>query len=291
MKHLARQSRQSTARRGFTLIELLTVITIIAILLSLILPTLSGVLGSGDLAAVSAEMTQLEQALATFKSQYGEYPPSNIFIPGQGGTWNVKSRAAISKIWPQFDFPSRGGLNNADPLHLNGAECLVFFLGGIEGGSVSAPVLAGFSRNPLKPWTESENPHGPFMEFDLGRMDDQDEDGAYEYLDALPGQETPILYLSTGGTRYNKDNDPALDDYDVHVTDISNPAVDARDLKEVYMQANGKTPYRADSYQLISPGEDGEYGVGGAYTPDEDLPNDRRAEADNITNFSSGTLN
>jgi prepilin-type N-terminal cleavage/methylation domain-containing protein len=288
MKHMI---KPSIGRHGFTLLELLAVITIIAILLALILPTLSGIIGSGDQAAVSAEMTQLDQALATFKSTYGEYPPSSIFIPAQGGTWNVKSRAAISKIWPQFDFSSRGGLNNADRLHLNGAECLVFFLGGIESGSVTAPVLGGFSRNPLTPWTASENPHGPFMEFDLGRMVDVDGDDAYEYLDALPSQETPILYLSTGGTRYNKDNDPALDDYDVHVTDINNPSVDPRDLKEVYMQANGKTPYRADSYQLISPGEDGEYGTGGTYTPDEDFPTDRRVEADNITNFSSGTLN
>ena len=67
--------------------------------------------------------------------------------------------------------------------------------------------------------------------------------------------------------------------------------------------ADWDTPQRADGFQIISPGEDGEYGPGGLYTDGSELPARdldgnstidpwelRRAEDDNITNFSNGPL-
>lgn len=281
------QLRSATNRRtAFTLLELLAVITIISILLALLMPVLSSLLGRGDEAAVSAEMTQLNQALAAFKAKFGDYPPSYIKIPKQGDPWDAKSRAAIKAIWPQFDFSARGGLDALNPVpgekYLSGAECLVFFLGGMESGTTSAPVLAGFSKNPLTPWTVAENADGPFMEFDFTRLTDVDGDNLFEYLDPYPDQSTPLLYVSASGGRYNKSHtDP--DDYSVFGT--------AKDMAGLYTQADGKTPHNSDSFQLISPGADGEYGSGGPYTAGEDLPSNRQNEVDNITNFSGGTLN
>lgn len=275
-----------TVRSGFTLLELIAVVAIIAILLALLLPVLQGILGTGNQAAVAADLTQLDQALTSFKSKFGDYPPSSLTIPAAGSTWGAKHRAAIKSFWPQFDFTTNGGLGNSSALNLSGAECLVFFLGGIESGTPDAPVLAGFSKNPLTPWSASGNPDGPFMEFDLSRISDVDGDDLFEYLDAMPDQSTPIMYVSASGGRYNKTTDSgAHDDYDVYGDD------DPRNMLGCYMQADGSTPQRKDSFQLISPGEDGEYGEGGAYSPDEELTGTRRTEVDNITSFSSGTLN
>ena len=315
-----KQHTQPRTRLGFTLLELLAVITIISMLLALILPTLSGVIGKGDQAAVEAEITQLDQALTAFKQQYGEYPPSFLKIPQRGGSWAPKSRAAVGKFWPQFNFstspPSgssagdanylwNGGLNNDPEITLSGAECLVFFLGGVESGGVGSARLSGFSKNPLTPWAASSSSIGPFMEFDFGRLVDVDNDMSFEYLDAMPGQTTPFLYLSGSGRNLNKDNDNMLrtlapinetrvqvwDDYDVFGLS------DARNMDFCYLQPDGdgnpttNQPYKSDTFQLISAGADGEYGPGGVYADGDNLTGDRRGEADNITNFSGGRLN
>jgi len=300
-------SPQQPDRSGFTLIELLAVITIIAILLALILPAISGVMRNARNAEAATELTKIDQALTTFREKFGEYPPSFLSIPAAGGTWNASSRAAIKSIWPQFNFATNGGLGNSTAFNLSGAECLVFFLGGIQNGNISAPGVYGFSTNPLSPWTQSGNPDGPFLEFDFGRLTDVDGDGLFEYVDTLAGQTTPILYLSGGGGNMNRDNDNELrvlpphndtlvqgnDDYDVFDPTGANSS---KNMKACYLQPDGDAdftnniPYKKDSFQLISPGEDGEYGTGGVYSEGEDLSGNRRIEADNITNFSGGTL-
>src|SRR5512135_3015670 len=71
-------------RPGFTMVELLVVIVIIALLLALLLPAINGAVRSARNAAVSAEINQLSQALADFKSKYGDYPPSRILLSENG---------------------------------------------------------------------------------------------------------------------------------------------------------------------------------------------------------------
>ena len=66
---------QHTAKNGFTLLELLIVIVIIAVLMSLILPALSGVRRRANIVAVQTEMKQIEQALTTFENRFGNLPP------------------------------------------------------------------------------------------------------------------------------------------------------------------------------------------------------------------------
>lgn len=74
-----------------------------------------------------------------------------------------------------------------------------------------------------------------------------------------------------------------------------------------YIQGTTGTsqPWMATKYQIISPGQDGQYGIGGPFQPSRSpaLPGwtrtspagtwtdaDRYPEADNITNFHSGRL-
>ncbi len=162
--------------RGFTLVELLTVMLILAILIALLLPAINSALRTAKNAAVGSEINQLAQALNAFKSKYGDYPPSRIYLsedgnltPAQGGAQiggtgsgdityaqlGQRSLAAMRKFFPRVPFNS--GTNNywfdfngdgqkatngvTQQYILSGHECLVFFLGGIPF-SDSYPVTA-----------------------------------------------------------------------------------------------------------------------------------------------------
>lgn len=284
-----------TTRDGFTLIELMVVIVIIAILMALILPAIGAVRRNIQQAAVSAEITQLDQAIASFKARFGTEPPSSLTIPDSEANWSNADRQKVLGIWEQFDFSTCGGLTGgypATPVYLNGAECLTFFLGGLNNGTATAPVLIGFSKNPATPWsTAGENRDVAFFDkFTSDRLVDVDGDGAVEFLDSLSDQKTPFLYLSGQGKNYRKANLAAgFDDYDVHDSVFDSNA-DPLDMSQCYLQSDGKTPHRAQGYQIISPGFDGLYGIGGVYTDSSELTGARQPEADNITNFSGGVL-
>lgn len=78
-------SRPRPCRRfGFTLVELLVVILILAILAALLLPAILSAIRTARSAAVLGEITNMGQALADFKSRYGEYPPSRILLREDG---------------------------------------------------------------------------------------------------------------------------------------------------------------------------------------------------------------
>ncbi len=272
-------------------------IVIIGILMALIIPAISGVRRNVQQAAVSTEITQLDQAIMSFKTRFGKEPPSSLTVPVNEAGWTMEDRQKILGIWDQFDFSSCGGRTGGYPVtavQLNGAECLTFFLGGLNSGTPTAPSLIGFSKNPVTPWSATgENRDAPFFDnFSSDRLVDVDGDGALEFLDSLPDQKTPYLYLTGQGKSYRKANVPgAFDDYDVFDS-VLDAAADPRDMSACYLSSDGKTPQRSTSYQIISPGFDGEYGVGGIYTDGSELTvaNGRQAEADNITNFSGGVL-
>jgi prepilin-type N-terminal cleavage/methylation domain-containing protein len=169
-KEEGQRTRRARARRGFTMIELLVVIIIVAILIGLLLPAINGAIRTAQNAAVSAEISQLSQALENFKNRYGDYPPSRVIlyengsfpvgntvlIPGENITEGVlaqQSLAALRQFFPKVALVTSGlpapvlaGQQNGIPYWydfngnglfdqgryiLHGHECLVFFLGGI----------------------------------------------------------------------------------------------------------------------------------------------------------------
>jgi hypothetical protein len=164
-----------------------------------------------------------------------------------------------------------------------GSESLIFFLGGVmsrdvngnavvDPGEVSTtPSWIGFSKNPVTPFISSgSNRIGPYFTFDPVRMVDTDGDGIMEYLDSLPGQSTPLYFVSANnGQGYSS-------------------------VMSIYVQADGRTPLNKDSHQLISPGLDASFGfdltagLRGPYSAEVDLKVGRSAEADNIANFKPG---
>jgi hypothetical protein len=212
-------------------------------------------------------------------------------------------------MWPQFDFSISRELDGDNPavvdidpdgdgtagITLTGAECLVAFLGGVIDAT---GVPTGFSKNPANPFATGGNREGPFFEFQggatvsggsitfSGRFVDINNNRFPEYLDTLSGQTRPYLYLSSyDGRGYNL---PA--DLPTYLRPpMLSPAFD------LYRQANSPTaaPYKANSFQIISPGRDAAYGTGGYFSATDAAclsAAARQVEWDNITNFHGGAL-
>jgi general secretion pathway protein G len=188
--------------KGFTLVELLMVIVILALLVGLLLPAIASAIKTARNAAVSAEINQLASALASFKSKYGDYPPSRILLPENGvfpvasatslGTGDItvgrlaqRSLSALRKLFPRvvfsssltpppqisttffYDFNGNGvndSLGGTGYYILEGHECLVFFLGGIPlvDPATGAIALTGFGKDPTNPFSNA-NPNAAAM--------------------------------------------------------------------------------------------------------------------------------
>lgn len=323
------------ARSGFTMIELFAVLIIIMILAGLLLPVLSSVRRSARVAQVTVDIKNIEAAIAAFKLKYGMEPPSSFLIgrtPAHytNSALGRNSLAIMRQLWPNYN-PAYTDSNypdgmwpgilmelGPDPVRLNGAECLVFFLGGPQSyDSTSTPENSrpnGFSANPANPFAEGGTRVGPFLEFDAARLVDVSvpKNGFFELLDPLPNQTMPYQYLSSyDGKGYQ----PGGFDGDVTTTNdnevfgtLLSPYLknDANWPKGSIPpgqppKANGAADcWNGKSFQIISPGFDGEYGIGGSYSSQNGIaihPSDskrtrdaRKAEADNITNFSGGML-
>lgn len=288
MKRLANNQTSSRRRSAFTLLELLAVIVIISILLALILPAISGAFRNAATAEVSAEFTQLDSAIQAFKQDFGGLEPwSTVVLTEEGGAWTSVSKTRIRRLWPQFNFGIDRDLNGdgdaTDQIVLTGSEALVFFLGGMNDPG-NPGVLRGFSKNPVNPFLRTgESRTAVYHEFEVDRLVDLDGDGFAEYVDSVGDGSTPILYVSSNNHQGYSKADGALN---------------------YYVQDDGKTPWNKDTFQLISPGEDGEFGFDVAPNPFDSTgtATDSRPrfgennepsgeQSDNIANFNpSGTL-
>ena len=300
---------ESQTRSAFTLIEILIAVTIIAVLIALLLPAIGAVNRRAKEAAVASEMESIKASITDFKVRFKQMPPSNITISESPAGWGARtvSRRRIKQLWPQFDFTIARDFNGdgdtADSVHLDGAECLVFFLGGMVDGTTGA--LRGFSKNPLNPFQiDDATREGPFYEFKnagfdvatmrpTGRLSDTDGDGAPEYLDSLPGQTAPIVYFSSYDGNGYSEHDNAEDinhngTLDTGEDKNGNGVLDGR-IHPYFKDANEQNGFNSDGFQLISPGFDHLYGTGGYFNP-EDTSNLSVEDGDNITNFHGGTL-
>lgn len=347
-------SRASRRRSAFTMVELIIVIMIIGILMALLLPTIGRTLSNGRNAAVTAEIKNLEKAIAEFKLKFGVEPPSSIVLyengvaSGDTPNWDSdssrdlarrRSVAFIKQAFPNFDFDLErdfnGDADTDDTLTLTGAECLLFFLGGMcatedaAGGQISGPTgpvgtpgtvpdkwfPLGFSTNPENPFIRTGTRIGPFYEFDPGRIVNVNPTdplkGMPEYLDSLPGQTAPYLYASANGGRgYNAIDSDSDGDIDFHADLALGADAPITSPTFIYFSSGiansdgdypaSAVPYNANSYQILSPGQDQQYGPGGSYSRDDGFDDytasgafstlDVSAQDDNITNFSSGRM-
>lgn len=250
------------------------------------------------------EIRQLEHALDAFEAHFGVLPPSRIILhecpsrhPYDLEGTSVKARIEqrtvkyLQQIWPDFpvltcvidanadgtidrdwvDFNGNDEID--DELDLDGAECLVFFLGGRVHGK--RPI--GFSQNAHYPFSTEFQRIGPFVPFDRNRLIDRDQDGFPEYVDTGPHRRAPFLYFSAyqrEGYNFHIDQETADNGaFQPYYTD-GDPRVDRAQVRW----------YLPNGYQIIAAGADGEYGTGGLYDQG-DLKRLSPQDGDNFTNF------
>ena len=72
-------------RHAFTLVELLVVIGIIAVLIALLMPALSGVKKKAQAIHCGANLRSIGQALTMYVQQYGYYPAGGGYRPPPSG--------------------------------------------------------------------------------------------------------------------------------------------------------------------------------------------------------------
>ncbi|MAT15704.1 MAG: hypothetical protein CMJ46_10610 [Planctomyces sp.] len=271
------------SRSGFTLVELLVVITIILILAGLLTVAVFGAIENARIAQVQSELTSLEKGMADFQMTFHDYPPSSFVIDESDMGWAPSERNLILKYWPNYDFgtpiafDANGDGDTTDVIVLNGAESLVFFLGGVLSDDAAVPenrVPTGFSKNMAKPFQPGGSRVGPFHEFNTGQLRESDD---FKILvDPLTSSQKAYVYIHS-------------DDY-VNPTD----ALDGTGMTNVYTQGSSTDNFwKSQTFQLISAGPDGRYGEGGAFNPDtadDTLVGARVDERDNITNFHQGKL-
>lgn len=353
--------RPPVRRGGFTIIELLMVVVIIGILAALLIPAIQRATRVAREAEVLTEIKGLEKGIVDFKNRYGVDPPSFIVLCESAAEWAADwgssppaqlaadpsltdahrrtSRAIIRQIWPEFDFTANHDINGDGATDaawaLNGAECLVVFLGGVPDridtngdGTPDAAAMRGFSANPQRPFDRGGNRIGPFVDFDSDRLIDIDTlrstgrvgGNMLEYLDRIPGQQLPLQYLSSYESRGYQPYGPdgmagTIDDelmYSPNTTSFVGLAFHYLSAPPSPSLPAGE-PYNRSTCQIMSPGQDYEYGLGGIYNgegvpvsedtnnnmaldPGEDVNGNgtidpRTAERDNITNFKGGRLN
>jgi len=250
----------------------------------------------------AGEIRHLERAVVDFKMRFGINPPSLIYLCEHSEAWGAEpySRRFIKRLWPQFNFALERDLNRdgdtSDRIALDGAECLVFFLGGVVDPDSGQP--RGFSKNPANPFMiDNGSRDGPFFEFEgfridqlfAGRFIDTDGDEFPEYADPFHGGKTPVgadlvpyIYLSSyDGVGYS----------DADVAAVAH--LSASPLKSWYLKG-ADAPFKPDTYQIISAGADGLFGDGGLIGFREpawyEVKPDYGPGFDNIANFHSGPL-
>lgn len=220
--------------------------------------------------------------------------------------------------------PSGSSPNEVGKVTLSQGECLAFFLGGIlqrpedsdndgildsgedqdsnsklnaivkSGSNTLRSTPTGFSKNPINPFALGGSRDTAVFEFDVARFVDTNGNGYPEFVDPLPSQKNPYLYISSyEGQGYRSNS--ALTTYEF-ATAAQASAIPYPPTGPYLQSVSGttSTPHKAKSFQLVSPGFDGYYGPFGVWTEktwESDLTTgNRKYEVDNITNFHSSTL-
>ncbi len=230
--------------------------------------------------------------------------------------------------------------SSAQSILLQGNECLVFFLGGIPIHDATGATIgvSGFSKSPTTPFTTASsgtNRSAPMMEFVVSRLIDDDGDGMPGYVDPRSSGGNPRFYAyfsSYGNGGYDPNDNNYAGTGALDPSEYGGPATFAHKMRvnfsnasvaPFYVQSPAPNPYTSNaaynasaapvylkpqSFQIISAGRDGLYGLGGEYAGSNtgsrlpvgpapfpewvaaDPAGARLGERDNITNFATGVL-
>ncbi|OHB72874.1 MAG: hypothetical protein A2Z25_05205 [Planctomycetes bacterium RBG_16_55_9] len=268
-------------KTGLTIVELLIVLGIIAILVGLLVPALSAVKNMARETKQKAQLSTIELALAAFKNDYGDYPPSS-WTPAEltGDYCGAQKLAEALLGWDLLGFHPKSAWR-ADGLDVGG------------GTGTYDPAQTRDLDADGTPDTLNER-KGPYLElatvnaFKLGNLFPSGllAPNTYVMCDVfnwrkvvLPNASTakagsPILYYRANTTRkligeiYNALDNDALVQMKLQMDGKDHPLGRQNNLYEFFynyirdpkIEAR-PWPYRPDSYILISAGVDGLYGT------------------------------
>ncbi len=266
----------STKRTGMTLIEILVVIAIIGVLASLLLGGVMMVRARIPEATTRNDILQLGTGLTKFYGHKGHnfYPPSRLRLCSNRSTYGTstldkQSISAITKMFPNINWtniPWDGSTTTLD-FTLEGDQCLVFFLGGIPNGAGKPPL--GFSTNATNP-AASGGDRIKFFDFEAGRIVIRS--GSFpSYQDGY--RKLPYVYFSSMSEAFRENG------YDTAGIPMGLGV-------SPYIQQVGPPAkyWKSTEYQIISAGNDGVFGPGGAW------PNTSAGTRDDMSNFHDRML-
>jgi prepilin-type N-terminal cleavage/methylation domain-containing protein len=260
-------------RAAFTLVELLVVLTIIALLMALLLAAVLRVYGLGATVKNRNDLSQLSESVKSFETSFGvRWVPSRIRLREKldydmTNPYEVDSYQYLTTLFPKLKGQLQSSANppyywvdwngnstvDANPVDLEGDQCLVFFLGGIPATG-SPPGVLGFSVDPADPSVSpstTNNRLGPYFTFKSNRLVDRTGNGFYSYLDSYGGNY--FAYFSCYRVPNGYGRYAVLFGSDCNGLGVS-----------PYAEVVGGTPrfLNPDSFQIVSAGRDGRFGRG-----------------------------
>ena len=263
---------KTSRKTGFTLVELLVVIAIIGILVGMLLPAINAVRRRAVEFTINNDVTRLEQALESFQSEYGFYPPdmSEINSAQEFLPWLGK----ISRSHQEGNGRDGGGLQiwwNQVGQHLDNESALVFWLSGFSQNKQYPLTVAGGSGGsgrvaiPAYPVGGDEINRVVKFEFPNNQLVINGQVASFVQRRGVKLQ--PYVYFHSGS-------------YDTasHATSLDGSVV------MPYFSASGFPEGSDGTFQIIAAGVDGEFGSTG------DLQNLTTEDNDNVCSFSDGRL-
>lgn len=250
--------RKQRDRHGFTLVEMLVVIGIILILAAILVPAVYMGLSAAQDARIVVELSNLDAAMRQYKTvTHGYSFPPNIT------TALVANTHIQQKFGRYVPATASAKLSTAG---FDAGETLVFW-------------LQGYGNNPLDPLADPGNATGDLSErrelfdFDESRLVATRVVDGFQLYHYYPrgGQNVPYVYFH---------HDNYAGSFTGTGTGTARP----------YKRDGGTDFANDDTFQIISAGQDGDWG---ADSTEKQFPsglNYSATDGDNVTNFSGGTL-
>ena len=286
--------RRPPARHGFTLIELLVVIAIIAVLIGLLLPAIQGARISAMRMKAKSEISQLSEAAATFKTEWGggdgvvpptyfrlpTYPGTNVANGVPNGALEDASYYFLKKRYNRWQ-PTLSGtgtivwdtsMSQYAGQTLQGNQSMTLFLAGPnhDGWAHDAPrAPSGAATSKMTAIDVQASKFQPGNTFGYPSA-------APVYMDPFG---VPYMYWGSNADKGGK-----------YVDAAGNPLSQTIATVTYYPVAESSTSVNGGGCQIISAGEKKTFGPGGVWTPGAGAYTTGQSGWGNMANFNGDKL-